>query len=81
MMGPDAEFMEDILYQVGMRHKKMGVKAAFFPYMGDSIISCLEKTLGGAFTETHRDAHTAAEDICASRLKDDSDCWWSSTVL
>ena len=68
MMGPDAEFMEDILYQVGMRHKKMGVKAAFFPYMGDSIISCLEKTLGKAFTETHRDAWNDLYDAISGEI-------------
>ena len=68
MMGPDDEFMEEILYQVGIPHKKMDVKAAFFPYMGDSIISCLEKTLGAAFTETHRDAWNVVYDAISGEI-------------
>ena len=56
MMGPDEEFIAEILAQVGTRHKKMGVKAGFFPYMGDSLIDSLASTLGDSFTETHREA-------------------------
>ena len=68
MTGPDDEFMEEILYQVGMRHKKMDVKAAFFPYMGDSIINCLERTLGEAFTEAHRDAWNDVYDSISGEI-------------
>ena len=68
MMGPDDEFMEEILYQVGIPHKKMDVKAAIFPYMGDSIISCLEKTLGAAFTEAHRDAWNDVYDSISGEI-------------
>ena len=68
MMGPDQEFIEDILHQVGMRHKKMGVKASFFPYMGDSLIDCLQKTLGDSFTEAHRTSWNELYDIISGEI-------------
>ena len=67
-MGPDADFMQDILTQLGVRHKKMGVKANFIPYMGDSIIDCLQTTLGESFTETHRDAWNKVYDAISSEI-------------
>jgi hypothetical protein len=52
--GPDIELVQDVLKQVGKRHKDFGVQKAYFPHMGEALIFALRKTLGGdAFTDTH----------------------------
>jgi hemoglobin-like flavoprotein len=54
MLGPDVEFLEEILAQVGRRHKSMGVSPSFFPYMGQALIFAVEKYLGKKLTEEQR---------------------------
>lgn len=46
MLGPDVEFIEEILGQIGSRHAKMGVSPSFFPFLGQAFIWAMEKTLG-----------------------------------
>ena len=43
--------MEDILKQLGQRHKKMGIKASYFPFMGKAVNQVLNKELGSYFEE------------------------------
>ncbi|KAL7557049.1 hypothetical protein ACA910_003949 [Epithemia clementina (nom. ined.)] len=45
MLGPDTEFMEEILYQVGTRHKVMGIRPEFFPFMGEALLYAIEMAL------------------------------------
>ena len=54
MLGPDIEFLEEILMQVGRRHKSMGVSPSFFPYMGQALIHTIEKYLGKSLTQEQR---------------------------
>uniref|UniRef100_A0A7S3PE26 Globin domain-containing protein n=1 Tax=Amphora coffeiformis TaxID=265554 RepID=A0A7S3PE26_9STRA len=56
LMGPDFETIGEILEQLGMRHKRMGVDPDFFPYMGHSIVFGLRETMGKAFTMEHEEA-------------------------
>ena len=57
MLGPDTEFIEEILAQVGRRHKVMGINPAFFPYMGQALVAQLETVLGAdVLTKEHRQA-------------------------
>ncbi len=56
MLGPDIEFIQDILQQVGARHKAMGVSPSFFPFMGQALIHALEQYLGKSLTEEQREA-------------------------
>mmetsp|Transcript_7782 Transcript_7782/g.10207 ORF Transcript_7782/g.10207 Transcript_7782/m.10207 type:complete len:156 (+) Transcript_7782:156-623(+) len=57
MLGPDTELLEDILKQVGKRHKDFGVSPSYFPYMGQAITYALKETMSpGSFTEEHKDA-------------------------
>ena len=57
MLGPDTELVEEILSQVGQRHKNHGVKKEMFPHMGTALIDALETTLGtDAFQNEHREA-------------------------
>mmetsp|Transcript_13558 Transcript_13558/g.25878 ORF Transcript_13558/g.25878 Transcript_13558/m.25878 type:complete len:156 (-) Transcript_13558:105-572(-) len=46
LLGPDVEFIEEILYSVGKRHSKMGVCPGYFPYLGTALFYALEETLG-----------------------------------
>ena len=45
MLGPDIEFLEEILSGVGRRHKVMGVNPSYFPFMGQALLFALEKFL------------------------------------
>lgn len=56
MLGPDIEFITDILGQVGQRHKAMGVSPSFFPFMGQALIHGLETFLEKPLNEEQRDA-------------------------
>mmetsp|Transcript_15709 Transcript_15709/g.29970 ORF Transcript_15709/g.29970 Transcript_15709/m.29970 type:complete len:147 (-) Transcript_15709:51-491(-) len=56
MLGPDIEFIQEVLGQVGQRHAKMQVSPSFFPFLGQSLIWALEQKLGEQFTAEHRRA-------------------------
>ena len=57
MLGPDTEFIEEILTQVGKRHKVMGVNPSFFPFLGQALIFALEtKYLEKPLTDDQREA-------------------------
>ena len=56
MLGPDVEFISDILQQVGSKHKAMGVNPSFFPFMGQALIYALEQFLKKPLTDEQRDA-------------------------
>jgi len=48
--------MEEMLSQLGKRHKKMGVNPSFFPFMGQAVIHAMESYLSRSLTEEERDA-------------------------
>lgn len=66
MLGPDAEFIEEILTQVGTRHAKMGVNVAFFPFLGQALLWSLEKTIGTEMTDEHKEAWDEVYDAISS---------------
>lgn len=66
MLGPDAEFIEEILTQVGIRHAKMGVNVAFFPFLGQALLWSLEKTIGNEMTHEHKEAWDEVYDAISS---------------
>lgn len=56
-LGPDAEFIEEILHSVGERHAKLGVSPCYFPYLGNALLWALEDMLGpDQFTRNDREA-------------------------
>lgn len=60
LLGPDSEFVAEICEQVGQRHQKMGIKPAYFAYMGQSLTYTLTTILGDKFT---REDHAAWREI------------------
>lgn len=57
MLGPDTELLEEILKQVGKRHKDFGVSPSFFPYMGQALTFALKDSMpAGTFNPDHQDA-------------------------
>jgi len=56
MLGPDIEFTEDILKQVGRRHKAMGVNPSFFVPMGEALMYALESLSRRKMTDEQRSA-------------------------
>jgi hemoglobin-like flavoprotein len=56
MLGPDVELFEEILGQVGHRHKAAGVNPSFFPFMGQALFFALEKFLDKELTDEQREA-------------------------
>lgn len=64
MLGPDIDFTEEILIQVGRKHKAVGVSPSYIPFMGEALIYALEKSLGTALTEEQRNSwHEVFESI------------------
>lgn len=68
MLGPDIEFIEEILAQVGARHAKMGVPPSFFPYLGQSLIWTLEETIGAEMTDDHKEAWEEVYDAISTEI-------------
>mmetsp|Transcript_5161 Transcript_5161/g.10182 ORF Transcript_5161/g.10182 Transcript_5161/m.10182 type:complete len:156 (-) Transcript_5161:245-712(-) len=57
MLGPDVELIQEILAQVGKRHKDFGVQTAYFPHMGEALLYALEQVLGpDEFLKVHKAA-------------------------
>ncbi|CAB9516967.1 Leghemoglobin Lb120 [Seminavis robusta] len=50
MLGPDAEILQEILTDLGKKHSRMGVKAEFFPLMGEALIQMMKDCLREKFT-------------------------------
>jgi hemoglobin-like flavoprotein len=46
MLGPDSDLLTEIMFELGEKHVRYGVKAIYFPIMGDCLIETLEETLG-----------------------------------
>ena len=68
MLGPDIEFIQEILSQVGKRHAKMGVKPAFFPFLGKALIWALEKTIGEEMSDENREAWNIVYDSISEEI-------------
>ena len=68
MLGPDVEFIQDILQQVGRRHKAMGVSPSFFPYMGQALVHSLETFLGTKLTQAQREAWEEVYDSISNEI-------------
>ena len=54
--GPDVEFIEDILSQVGGRHAKMGVPVSLFPFLGNALIWAIQQDMKDELSDEHVEA-------------------------
>lgn len=71
MLGPDTEFIEEILAQVGARHAKMGVNVAFFPFLGQALTWALEQRIGTddvTWTPEHKEAWEEVYDAISQQI-------------
>ena len=68
MLGPDIEFVEDILSQVGGRHAKMGVPVALFPFLGNALVWAVEKDIGTEMTDEHVEAWEEVYDAISGEI-------------
>lgn len=51
------DLIQEILAQVGKRHKDFGVEPAYFPHMGEALVYSLEQVLGEShFSAAHKAA-------------------------
>ena len=50
MLGPDIQFTQDILEDLGHKHKAFGVNPTFFPVMGQAVMHALEYFIGSKLT-------------------------------
>ena len=79
MLGPDVEFIQEILSQVGTRHAKMGVNVTFFPFLGQSLLWALEQAIGDNMTSEHKEAWDEVYDAISSEIvKAILNAWWCS---
>ena len=68
LLGPDIEFIEEILRPLGQRHKAMGVNPSFFPFMGQAVIYAMEQYLGKTLTNDERDAWEEVFDAISNEI-------------
>jgi hemoglobin-like flavoprotein len=50
LLGPNAEMLSEILWSLGGKHVRMGVKAEFFPALGMALVHACAEVMGNAFT-------------------------------
>ncbi|KAL7557009.1 hypothetical protein ACA910_002254 [Epithemia clementina (nom. ined.)] len=46
MLGPDCELLTEIMQDLGRKHIRYGVRAEYFPVMGEALVYTLKKVLG-----------------------------------
>ena len=68
MLGPDADFVNEILESVGTRHARMGVNVAFFPFLGQSLVWGLAKVLGDEMTDESKEAWDEVYDAISGEI-------------
>ena len=67
--GPDIDLIQEILSQVGKRHKDFGVQASYFPHMGEALVYGLQQVVGpGEFTENHKKAWKEVYDELSAEI-------------
>lgn len=54
LLGPDIDTLEEVLSQLGERHKKQGIQKEHFAVMGPAVCQSLGDILGDDFTEEAR---------------------------
>lgn len=68
MLGPDIEFVEEVLEQVGKRHVKMGISPTFFSYMGKALLFAVEEALKRPLSEDETAAWLEVYDSISSEM-------------
>ena len=56
MLGPNFEMLQDILHDLGDKHRRFGVTPDFLAPMGQAIIETLQDLLGKKFTPKIKDS-------------------------
>jgi methyl-accepting chemotaxis protein len=68
MIGPDIELLTEMLYDLGEKHYRYGVKPAYFPIMGICLIETLDECLEGKFTVTMKVSWEEVYDALSSDM-------------
>ena len=68
MLGPDTEFITEVLRQVGRRHRAMGIRPSFFPYMGKALLYALEQALKRPLSTREVHAWEEIYDVVSTEL-------------
>mmetsp|Transcript_24326 Transcript_24326/g.67411 ORF Transcript_24326/g.67411 Transcript_24326/m.67411 type:complete len:146 (-) Transcript_24326:1366-1803(-) len=68
LLGPDTDLVEDVLKQVGERHRVMGVKPSFFPFMGDALVHALEQFSNQPMSPEQKDAWFQVYEAISSEI-------------
>lgn len=50
LLGPDADMMDDVLVDLGRRHKRLGVKKEYFAVFGEALFKTLSDLLQSHYT-------------------------------
>ena len=67
--GPDVDLIQEILSQVGKRHKDFGVQPTYFPHMGEALVYALEEVIGSdGFTAGHKAAWKEVYDELSAEI-------------
>lgn len=68
LLGPDLEFIEQILHQIGERHANMGVDVAYFPAMGKSLLWAIDQNVGDEMDDDDREAWQTVYDLVSEDI-------------
>ena len=68
VLGPDIDFIVEILKQVGRKHKAMGVSPSLFPYMGEALLYSLQTFLKQDLTEEQKEAWEEVYDAISDEI-------------
>ena len=68
MLGPDQEFIEEMLKQIGKRHKAMGVNVSFFPFMVHALTDSMEEFMARKLTDQEREAWEHVFDVISGEI-------------
>ncbi|KAL7561909.1 hypothetical protein ACA910_005112 [Epithemia clementina (nom. ined.)] len=74
MLGPDIELLTEIMYELGSKHVRYGVRPEMFPHMGKALLFTLSEVLGKRFSPQVKTAwvetyDSLSQDMIRAQLK------------
>jgi nitric oxide dioxygenase len=68
LLGPDIETLTEIMYELGVKHIRFGVKPYMFPIMGECLIEAIEDSLDESLKPEVRGAWKSTFDALSNDM-------------
>jgi hemoglobin-like flavoprotein len=69
MLGPDLDFIEAILSNIGTRYRRMGGSSSVFPFVGQAIMYSMTKALKRDLTREEQNAFTETYEAVSEEIQ------------